>query len=109
MRCQCLTSYLLRWCVGEHVVVKVRRSLALLGLFTSFFLSVREFNPSNALVYGFFPSSKCYCLNNISTFNGQHKKRPSYFVYSQIGLLKVDCYLGIEVCTSSVTKNVLVM
>ena len=40
MRCQCLTSNLLRQCVGkcgEYVVVKVRRSPALCGLFASVF------------------------------------------------------------------------
>ena len=40
MRCQCLTSNLRRRCVGkcgEYVVVKVRRSSALWGLFASVF------------------------------------------------------------------------
>ena len=53
MRCQCLVSNLLRWCVGkcgEYIAVKVRRSSALCGLFDSNFACL-GFNPTNALVY----------------------------------------------------------
>ena len=52
MRCQCLSSNLLRRSVGkygEYVVVKVRCSPAACGLFA---LSVRDFNPCIAFVYG---------------------------------------------------------
>ena len=48
MRCQCLTSNLLRWYVGkcgEYVVVKVRRSPALWGLFASVFCLLETLIP----------------------------------------------------------------
>ena len=53
MRCHCLVSNLLRRYVGkcgEYVVVKVGRSPASCVLFVSVFLSIREFDPSNASV-----------------------------------------------------------
>ena len=55
MRCQCLISNLVRRCVGrcsEYVVVKVRRSTPACGLLAWVFLSVKECNSSNALIYG---------------------------------------------------------
>ena len=58
-----MTSNLLRRCVGkrgEYVVVKIRRSPALWGLFTSVFFSVREINPFNALVYDLLPVTSLF-------------------------------------------------
>ena len=66
MRCQCLTNSFLRRYVGKcgvYVVVKVRRSSALRGLFASV-LSVIEFNPSNASMLSClypFPLQKRLC------------------------------------------------
>ena len=48
MRCQCLTSNHLRRCVGkcgEYVVVKVRHSPALWGLFASVFCLLEKLIP----------------------------------------------------------------
>ena len=53
----------MRRCVGrcgEYVVVKVRQSPPACGLLARVFLSVRECNPSDALVYGLLSVSSFF-------------------------------------------------
>ena len=78
MRCQCLTSNLLRRCVGkccEYVVVKVRCSPALWGLFASVFCLSEKLIPLmllsmiSCLYPLFFIFSTCFslCVWNVAS------------------------------------------
>ena len=75
MRCQCLTSNLLRRCVGkfgEYVVVKVRRSPALWGLFASIFCLSEKLIPLMLLsivscLYLIFSTCFSLCIWNVAS------------------------------------------
>ena len=75
MRCQCLTNNLLRRCVGkfsEYVVVKVRRSPALWGLFASVFCLSEKLIPLMLLsmvscLYLIFSTCFSLCVWNVAS------------------------------------------
>ena len=75
MRCQCLTSNLWRRCVGkcgEYVVVKVRRSPALWGLFVSVFYLSEKLIPLMLLsmvscLYLIFSTCFSLCVWNVAS------------------------------------------
>ena len=70
MRCQCLVSNFLRRYVGkcgEYVVVKVRHYLHHVFCL-SVFLSIREFDPSNASVYDLLSVSSFLHVFNMLLF-----------------------------------------
>ena len=79
MRCQCLTSSLVRRCVGrcgEYVVVKVRRSPAACGLLARVFCLSGNLIPfmlssmvSCILFFSYFRhASLCACVRNVASF-----------------------------------------